>query len=179
MLTPDTLQHLARYTCPVCGDPLGRFHCYPILSPETALSLCVESGPMHLSCAKDTAHAALLQQHTEGRLSVTRPALSVVAVVKGSPRSPSARMIRLHPEDAETACLALFTPHRLHFDHVTFSGTEPPVSAERRATNREVFLWLEDAITEAMHRAPAGSDERHELTLHLGRLQTWIPKTPR
>lgn len=163
MLSPATLQSLAKYTCPRCAKPLGRFHCYPIQQPGQVISLCLETAPMHKQCAEILLEALLT------------PSVQAIAIIKATPTSPSARLVRLHPEDATTTCLHLFTPEDVHFIHSTPCGAG---IITRRATNEEVFQWMQPAIEDAMRLAVPGSSEIQELALTLGMIQKrWINKT--
>ncbi len=163
MLTPSTLHHLAHYTCPACQKPLGRFHAYG-LQPSQLLSLTSEGAPMHLTCAENDQQDALaLTSPDDSAHRVT-----VIAVVKAAPRSPSARIIRLHPDDASTTLLHLFTPERLHF-HVLLKYEDSIVC--RPATHEEVFTFLEPSIQAAIDAAAGNAAMLHELTRHLGWIQ--------
>lgn len=172
MLSPLTLTHLAAYTCPRCCEPLGRFHAYPLFCPSQVISLTSALGPHHRHCAEEQLEDMLMQ--TEGLLG---PGLHVVAIVKASPRSPSARLTRLNPADPESATLLLFTPEQVHFHHVALHDKSIMV---RPATNEEVFKFMEPAIQDAMTTAKPGTDEHRELLHTLGLIQKrWItpPRT--
>lgn len=178
MLSPSTLQHLGHYTCPHCQQPLGRFHAYPLLQAAQVISFTSDLAPMHRMCAEEHQQQLLQAQPPD---QLTR--LSVIAVVKASPRSPSARIIRLHPADATTTTLHLFTPDTIHFLHqelahqpaAAAADLAAPVSAlvlkTRPATNAEVLEWMAPAIEKAALKANGNPEEIQELTLTLGRLQ--------
>ena len=51
MLTLIQKRHLRAYTCPACGNPIGRIHCYPVTA-ETLISRLTDTVPMHPTCAK-------------------------------------------------------------------------------------------------------------------------------
>lgn len=161
MITPTTHQHLGSYTCPRCKAPLGRFHAYPIQEPSQVISLCLETAPMHKQCAE--IHLEETQTHP----------VQALAIIKATPTSPSARLVRLHPEDASTTQLHLFTPEDIHFLHITPCGD---ATITRAASNEEVFAWMETAIAAAMQKA-TGTDEIKEIGRTLGMLQKrWINK---
>lgn len=187
MLSPSILAHFAAFTCPHCHEPLGRFHAYPLLEPAQVISSTSNLAPMHLTCAEE-CHEQLLQAQPPEQPS----RLSVIAVVKASPQSPSARLIRLHPEDPDTTTFLLFTPDTLHFLHqsLSISGKPLPTTANgsasdpsttansgaaalitRPATNAEVLQWMSPAIEAAMLKAHGNPEEIKELTVTLGRLQ--------
>lgn len=175
MLSPLTLSFLARYICPRCQQPLGRFHAYPLLCPSQVISLTSEIGPMHLHCAEE--HAEDVIAGSADVSSAPAPALPlplrVIAVVKAGPQSPSARLTRLHPQDPATSTLLLFTPDAVHFHHITPSG--PQAVIIRAATNEEVFQYMEPSIQDAMITAKPGTDEHRELRHTLGLIQKrWI-----
>jgi hypothetical protein len=193
MLSPLTLAFLARYTCPRCEQPLGRFHAYPLLCPSQLISLTSELAPMHLHCAEEHAEDVITARQGEANPTPTptptRPRsetfapketvsslplpLRVIAVVKASPTSPSARLTRLNPEDPATSTLMLFTPEAVHFHHITPAGASAVII--RPATNEEVFHYMEPAIQDAMFTAKPGTDEKRELLHTLGLIQKrWI-----
>ena len=162
-----TLQHLAAYTCPRCCEPLGRFHAYPLLSPDQVISLTSDMGPHHRHCADEQLEDLWLQ--TAGTLT---PGLAVVAIVKAGPTRPSARLTRLNPADPDSATLLLFSPETVHFHHIAVHDKALII---RPATNEEVFRYMEPAIQDAMTTAKPGTDEHRELLLTLGRIQKlWI-----
>lgn len=168
MLSPITLAFLARYTCPRCEQPLGRFHAYPLLCPSQVISLTSELAPMHLHCAEEHAEDVIA-----GSADVSSAQVRCIAVVKAGPTTPSARLTRLHPEDPATSTLLLFTPEAVHFHHITPAG--PVAQIIRPATNEEVFHWMEPAVQDAMSTARPGTDEHRELLRTLGLIQKrWI-----
>jgi len=179
MLSPLTLFFLARYTCPRCSQPLGRFHAYPLLCPSQVISLTTDLGPMHLHCAEEGAedYIAAMTTASLGKADgAPAAALRVIAIVKAAPQSPSARLTRLNPEDPATSTLLLFTPEAVHFHHITPSG--PQAVIIRAATNEEVFHYMEPAIQDAMLTAKPGTDEHQELLHTLGLIQKrWINPT--
>lgn len=172
-----TLQHLTAYTCPRCGEPLGRFHAYPFFSPDQVISLTSDLGPMHKECAEEHAEDQITTGAACCEFGAPAP-LRVVAIVKAAPRSPSARLTRLNPADPESLTLVLFSPETVHFQHLTFhaaEGTLRSFSVGRAATNEEVFRYMEPAIQDSMTTAKPGTDEHRELLLTLGRIQKlWI-----
>lgn len=180
MLSQATLTHLARYICPRCEQPLGRFHAYPLLCPSQLISLTTDLAPMHRHCAEKHAEDVITSSQGDGvsnPVSSATNRLRAIAVVKASPTSPSARITRLHPEDPTTATLLLFTPDTVHFHHITPAGA---AQAIRPATNEEVFHYMEPAIQDAMSTAKPGTDEERELLHTLGLIQKrWItqPRT--
>jgi hypothetical protein len=181
MLSPVTLSFLARYTCPRCSKPLGRFHAYPLLCPSQVISLTTALAPMHLHCAEEHAEDIITSSQGDGvsdPVSSATNRLRVIAVVKAAPQSPSARLTRLHPEDPFTSTLLLFTPEAVHFHHITRAGAAAVII--RSATNEEVFYYMEPAIQDAMFTAKPGTDEERELLHTLGLIQKrWItaPRT--
>lgn len=170
MLSPETLRAIAAFECPACQRPLGRFHAYPVLDPATLLSGLTEHAPMHLECARnhteDTLH--------EGRAD-TLVRLSVITVIKAAPRSPSAKLIRLHPEDPSTIFLRLFSPDQVQFYHVTPHDHSMIV---RPAEYTEIQQWLEPALAAAMNAAGGNAEELAELTQTIARLHKFLPKRP-
>ena len=100
--------------------------------------------------------------------------LYALYVVKGSPSSPSARIIRLVEEDETTQELLLFSPDRITFFHHTIAG---PDSATREATYEEIESVMEPATTEA--GLDASDAEKEELVRQVHRLHKFLPKRPK
>lgn len=158
MLTEHHKRHLLAFTCPECGEPLGRFHAYP-LDPAQCLSQTVECAPMHLDCAQTYAET----HHT----------LRAVAVIKATPTTPSGKLFRTLRDDPSTTCIRLYTPERIDFHHVTHNNGADII---RPATREEVFQWLKDALTDAQVAAHHNDDELAELLRHLGKLGSKLAK---
>lgn len=51
MLTFFQHRHLRAYTCPACGNPIGRNHCYAV-TVDTLISRLTDTVPMHPTCAR-------------------------------------------------------------------------------------------------------------------------------
>jgi hypothetical protein len=172
MLSPLTLHHLAAFTCPRCGEPLGRFHVYLLTDPVEVLRQTTEHGPMHLECAHEHAEAA------HRSTSIKNPASSTCCyalyVVKATPSAPSARIIRRHPEDPATTQLLLFSPEKITFYLQTLDG---PQSILRPADYDEITAVMEPAAEEAGEGASA--EEQQEIIRQIHRLHKFLPKRPK
>lgn len=185
MLTPQTLQHLAAFTCPVCGGPLGRYHAYPVTDPSTLLNRLTQHAPHHRACALQVTediiataaapadvvrspHPPSGPPHTnESRTANPElPPLSVICTVKSTPTSPSGRIVRQHKQDPASTAIRIFTPERIDFYHV---GTDNwPITIVRPATNEEAEAWL----TPALKASPLPGAE---LILQIASLQLFLP----
>jgi hypothetical protein len=173
MLTPRTLQHLAHHTCPRCGQPLGRFHVYLLTDPVEVLRQTTEHGPMHRDCAHEQAEAAHRAQIAADP-AFPRTLCYALYVVKATPSSPSARIIRLHPEDPASKCLLLFSPEKITFYLQTLDG---PQAITREADYDEITAVMEPAAEQAGEGASA--EEQEEIVRQVHRLHKFLPKRPK
>ena len=173
MLSPQTLHHLTHYTCPRCGQPLGRFHVYLLTDPIDVLRQTTEHGPMHRDCAQEQAEAAHRAQ-IDADSAFPRLLCYALYVVKGTPASPSARIIRLHPEDPASKYLLLFTPEEITFYLQTLDG---PQALTRKADYDEITAVMEPAAEQAGKGASA--EEQEEIVRQVHRLHKFLPKRPK
>lgn len=169
MLTPSTLSHLAACTCWRCGQPLGRFHVYLLTDPVEILRQTTEHGPMHRACAMEQAETA----HRDQIATFPRALIYALYVVKSTPSSPSARIVRLHPEDTTTNQLLLFTPDEITFYLQTLDG---PNTITREADYDEIESVMDPAAEAAGEGASA--DELAEIVAQIARLHKFLPKRP-
>lgn len=173
MLSPLTTRHLSAFTCPRCGQPLGRFHVYLLTDPVEVLRQTTEHAPLHLDCAHEQAEAAHRAQ------LLTAPAFPrtlcyALYTVKGRPSSPSARIIRLVEADPASRLLLLFTPEKITFYLLSLDG---PQSILRGADYAEI----ESVMAPATEAAGAGASaaEQEELVRQITRLHQFLPKRPK
>jgi hypothetical protein len=172
MLSPHTLTHLAAFTCPRCGQPLGRFHVYLLTDPVEVLRQTTEGGPMHLECAHEQAevdHRAQIRADP----TFARPLCYALYVVKATPSDPSARIIRLHREVPATRCLHLFSPEKITFFLQTLNG---PQAIVREASFAEIEAVMQPAAQKAGEGAAA--EEQQEIIRQIRRLHKFFPKRP-
>lgn len=167
-LSHTNIHALQHAVCDVCRKPLETLHAYPLSNPAEVISLCVQTGPMHPTCADNWSDVF-------ERLSEVPPTPHVraIALVPGG-STLSGKIIRMVAADPESLAIRLFRPDTVRFLHITPHG---PATVQRRATNQEVFHWMQPAIEAAMRQAQGDTDETHELTLTLGMIQKrWINK---
>lgn len=173
MLSPSTLTHLTAFTCPRCGQALGRFHVYLLTDPADVLRQTTEHGPMHRECAEEQAEAAHRAQIAADP-AFPRTLCYALYVVKATPSTPSARIIRLHPEDPASKYLLLFTPEEITFYLQTLDG---PQAITRKADYDEIAAVMEPAAEQAGEGASA--EEQEELIHQITRLHKFLPKRPK
>lgn len=173
MLTPRTKHHLAASTCPRCGEPLGRFHIYLLTDPVDVLRQTTEAGPLHRDCALEHAEAEHRAQQAADP-AFPHTLIFALYTVKASPTAPSARIIRLHPEDPATSQLLLFTPEEITFYLQTLDG---PQAITRPADYAEIESVMEPATAEAGQGASPA--ELEELLHQITRLHKFLPKRPK
>lgn len=163
MLTNETRAHLAEYTCTRCGEPLGRFHVYPVLDLAQVIRQTSETAPMHLECAEEHAEAATPQVP-----------LYALYVVKAAPRSASARVIRLLDHDPASAVLHLYSPDSIKFKVQTFDG---PHVITRPAEYDEIKDAMIAAIADMMQSSPSKT-EQQEIAAQIALLHKHLPQIP-
>lgn len=178
MLSTLTLLSLQRHTCMLCEQPLKDEHTYPLIEPGQLLSQTTDAGPHHPDCA---------QQHLEHTLrhsaatQLDTPYLAALWTVQAGPSSPSGRILRIHDHDPDSTCLHLFTPLRIDIIHTTATRTFPRAKdfhlITRPATYEECRLWIEPAVADALHEAPA--DQVEELEKQIHRLHKFLPRRPK
>lgn len=173
MLSPSTLHHLVAFTCPRCGEPLGRFHVYLLTDPVDVLRQTTEHGPMHRDCAQEQAEAAHRAQ-IDADPAFPRLLCYALYVVKATPSTPSARIIRLHPEDPASKYLLLFSPEEITFYLQTLDG---PQAIARKADYDEIAAVMEPAAEQAGEGASA--EEQQEIIRQIIRLYKHLPKRPK
>lgn len=173
MLSPETLAHLAAFTCPGCEKPLGVWHCYPVTDPATLLSQLTEHAPHCLQCAQDVSEDLVTHQEP-GTQNQEQSGLSVIYKVKSAPTAPSGRLVRLDDHDPSTVFIRLFSPAEILFYRVAAHDRATIVSP---ASREEAYEWLKPAIDAASQPAPQGSDEEQEIVRQIARLMRFLPPT--
>lgn len=149
MLTLIQKRHLRAYTCPACGNPLGRIHCYPVTT-DTLISRLTEAVPMHPTCAM------------KGLEIVTEAAFIVWTVKTSSPKQPSGRLFDRAEGDL---CIHLHSPQSIDF--YLPSGTRP--------TYEQIRDLMFPAIKRASEAATS-EDEITELARAIAALHHYLPK---
>lgn len=172
MLIPNLTHHLGTYTCPQCAEPLGRYHAYHLTRPDQIISQLAEHPPAHLGCIEDDIENPETKNEEPGTITC-------LVTVKGTPTSPSARLVRLpDPKTGEPSpYLHLFTPDTIRFLHVsrtTAIGCGHH-TITRPAEPQEIIDWITPALAEAIGRATSG-DEQRTILHQLGLIASKLPE---
>jgi hypothetical protein len=150
MLTLIQKRHLRAYTCPTCGNPIGRLHSYPVTT-DTLISRLTDTVPMHPT----SAHKAL---------GATGDLLIVWTVKTSSPKQPSGRLFERLPGDW---FIHLQTPERIEFHRPTENG-EPVTYDQIRETMMPAIRTARDAAT--------SEEEIDDIARAIASLHRFFPK---
>lgn len=154
MLTLIQKRHLRAYTCPACGNPIGRIHSYPVTT-DTLLSRLTDTVPMHPTCA-------------EKALSEFPDGLIIWTVKTSSPKQPSGRLFDRAEGDL---FIHLHSPSKIDF--FVQQGTEN--SEPRTLTYEQIRELMLPAIARARDAATS-EDEITELARAIAALHPYLPK---
>jgi hypothetical protein len=151
MITLIQKRHLRAYTCPACGNPIGRIHAYPV-ETDTLLSRLTEAVPMHPTCAM------------KGLEIVAEAAFIVWTVKTSSPKQPSGRLFDRAEGDI---CIHLQTPTSIDF--YLPSGIRP------------TYEQIRDIMLPAIRRArdaATSEEEIDEIARAIASLHRFLPNPP-
>lgn len=149
MLTLIQKRHLRAYTCPACGNPLGRIHCYPVTT-DTLISRLTDTVPMHPTCAQKI------------------PDLIIWTVKTSSPKQPSGRLFERIPGDW---FIHLHTPQKIDFFI--------PYTPEAPESHLTIYEQIRELMMPAIRRAreaATSEDEITEIARAIAALHPYLPK---